>query len=827
MADFPQLSFFWFSVISRHSSISDALCSDTVADSMKGILRYLQLVQGLVPGTDGARRLMRGQLFSMIQYFGYPLLFVTLNPADVLHPFTWRHSLSADRIPLPSGSLDAHLLQVLQDVNLWQTVAEDPTAAVQAFHLHVAAFMQKLLDVCTSASTLPPDGIASSTGTGIFGPLTAAFGSIEPQQRGSLHIHFLLFAYNFRTPGALVTRFMDNLPLLEEGLWRWIRSIVCTSFEAIPPLLGLTAAATTSALQQLRPLPYADANIKAMHNNYKDHIQLATDHWFAADPARALPAPGPFADFFPFNIPSRKQFIPWPMDYLSELPTPTYPLPDATTKLLLYDLRTSVLECGLLHACQSRTCHKGKLGKRGYCRLGFWHWLQRAPLLWERCHGIDLNPRPTLGTIPPHNDGFVTERHHQFFGRLNPVMLLCCKCNHDVSTLLRFPADYSTAPDPVALIRQRMATNMSTLLYYVTCYTTKTQPQLTSLWSLLHAATQRILESFQAAEQPVAPLTRARSTLSRLLLSCQKRVHKSAQEMISYLLGYDDFYSTHSFKRLFYGRLAAELQTLHITPGTSIGDAELQQKPTIVIQPEIADASVETPQQPYTFVSSAHSDYPYRGDDLKDWPLYFYFAGVTRIHSSKGALSTPGCIPFASHHPECHTFRQQVLTGTAWKVPGPRIPSKAEDAEKRALLLLLLFKPWQQLSDLVPPASGSSSWSDALSLWLTDLELRLPEPTMRAMALSPAYWAQRTIHIIEHIDDMSQTDFTTADRELRLNPDELRGIPSTTVEAGQAPHHHDDSDTEDDFPAEPLDVDALADLCPDTATCSTSFSFSS
>lgn len=812
-------------LILRHGSVSDALRSADVADGMKAILRYLQLVQGQIPGTDAARRLMRGQLQSMIQYFGYPLLFVTLNPADVLHPFTWRCSLSADRVPLPGTSLDPHLLEILQNINLWQTVAQDPTAAVQAFHMHVAAFMQTLLDVCTSSPNLHADGIASTNGRGIFGPLSAAFGSIEPQQRGSLHIHFLLFCYSFRTPAALLDNFIDNLALLEKSLWDWVRSIVATSFEAIPPMLGLSASATTSILQQLRPLPYADSNIQAMHKNYSNHIQRSTDNWFAADPERLLPALGPFENFYPLTMPSGKYFIPWAMDYLQELPDdPTF-LPNETAKLLLYDLRNSVLASGLLHACQSRTCFKGKLGKRGYCRLGFWHWLQHAPQLWERCHGIVLTPRPLLGTIPPHTDAFLTERHHQFFGKMNPVMLACCKCNHDVSTLLRFPADYITASDPVGLIRNRMATNMATLLYYVTCYTTKTQPQLTSLWSLLHSATQRILESFQNPDPPTAPLTRARSALSRLLLSCQKRVHKSSQEMVSYLLGFDDYYSTHSFKRLFYGKLAAELQTLHAVPGMSHGAAELERQPSIMIQPDMAEVHPDNETPQYTFVSSTHSDYEFRGDDLDDWPFYFYMAGVTRILTTKSALSTPGCIPFAPNHPERRTWRQQVLTGTAWKIPhlmGPRIPSITEDPEHRALLLLLLFKPWKQLSDLLPASAGVSTWSEAFCLWMTALQRGLPDPTIRATALSPAYWAQRTIHIIEHIDDISKTDFTTADRELRLNPDELCGRQSTTIESQQV-HQHPQSDTDDTFDTDPLDTDILNDQCPETVTCPTTF----
>lgn len=741
---------------------------------------------------------MRGELASLTTYFGFPVLFVTLNPADVLHPFTWRYALNTEAHPLPDLHLDTFLLEALRSANLWKVVAEDPTAAVEAFHTHVNAFLQVLLDVPSNSRDLPIDGTASKSGAGIFGPLNAIFGSVEPQQRGSLHIHFLLFCYSFDSPHNLLHKFAAHLRDLESALWRWIQSIVVTAFESVPSIFDLPA----SALQSLRPLPYADANVTLMHPSYSEHVRLSTENWFAGSPETLLPAVATTENPFDFGLPCDKPFVPWCLDYVTTL---QHPLQEHAGKLLLFDLRASVLASGLLRSCQPRTCYKGKLGQRGYCRLGFWHWLEIAPHTWERCHGIQLCPRALLGTTPPHRDTFQTERHRQFFGRMNPFILAAIKCNHDVSTLLRFPADVETASDAATSICHKMSTNMSTLLFCVTCYTTKTQPHLTSLWSLLTAATQKLQTDISSGALPAEdPRARARATLSRLLLSCQKRVHKSMQEMISYLLGYDEAYCTHSFHKLYFFHLAARLEIAFPLADSNL--ASVEPRSCLFLQPnnDDADGPPTAARRGPSFWSPSSDDYPYRGPDLQTWPLYFYAAGVTRVQVIKSTLTTPGCIPFAPQHPDAYTVRQQVLTNSPWRIPhlmGPRIPSSKENSEKRAMLLLLLFKPWMHLQDLLPTAAGFTTWSDHLTSWLETLQQSFRQSlNTRAPPFTPPYWAQRTLHILDHIDNLSQSDPTTADRELRCNPDELRGVPnSVTVEAKLPPDPHD-TDSDDSAP---------------------------
>ena len=95
-------------------------------------------------------------------------------------------------------------------------VAQDPVAAVRAFHAHVHSFFEQCLGCSCTPEDLHEDGIASNAGATLFGDVFAAFGAIEPQMRGSLHIHLLLHLLAFQTPQELFRRFHQNWKKLEE-----------------------------------------------------------------------------------------------------------------------------------------------------------------------------------------------------------------------------------------------------------------------------------------------------------------------------------------------------------------------------------------------------------------------------------------------------------------------------------------------------------------------------------------------------------------------------------------------------------------------------------
>ena len=129
---------------------------------------------------------------------------------------------------------------------------------------------------------------------------------------------------------------------------------------------------------------------------------------------------------------------------------------------LLFDYRNSVVRCGLLHECRSSTCHKGFLGKLGFCRLGFWHWwkVPEEEKTWMRCHGRELVPKACIGQHPPFRNMLLTERHRPYFGRVNPGVLCAKKCNHDLSVFVSFPAPTSSSGHTAADV-ERIAAPMA------------------------------------------------------------------------------------------------------------------------------------------------------------------------------------------------------------------------------------------------------------------------------------------------------------------------------------------------------------------------------
>ena len=254
---------------------------------------------------------------------------------------------------------------------------------------------------------------------------------------------------------------------------------------------------------------------------------------------------------------NRPAFLPWCRQYLNR--TGDVPYQDWAT-MLLYDFRHSAVNCGL-HECRPATCHKGKLGKAGFCRLGYWHWepVENEDFTWVRLHGHDITEEPTIGIIPPHAGQLITERHHPFFARLNPAILCCCKCNHDIRVILSLPPDNSTGnADAItdSMLRQMVA-RTSAATYYITDYSGKVQPHSKNLFALKHHGLTGLADEMRSTTEAglLKPAYLQQRTLMRMATACHKRVHKSMQEMVAYLLQQPEAYCSHYFRLLFYTNL--------------------------------------------------------------------------------------------------------------------------------------------------------------------------------------------------------------------------------------------------------------------------------
>ena len=76
--------------------------------------------------------------------------------------------------------------------------------------------------------------------------------------------------------------------------------------------------------------------------------------------------------------------------------------------------------------------------------------------------------------------------------------------------------------------------------------------------------------------------------------------------------------------------------------------------------------------------------------------MYVYIAGVSRVGIQ---LKSDHAFWYGARHPNAKKWKQQVRTTNAWCVPelvGPTVPSREKDSEKRAMLLLILLKPWAE-----------------------------------------------------------------------------------------------------------------------------------
>ena len=143
--------------------------------------------------------------------------------------------------------------------------------------MHVRHFFEHLLGCSVEPARLQPDGIAPNAAGGVLGDIYATYGAVEPQMRGSLHIHMLIHVLGFVSPHLLVQQFHSRWAELQQRLRAWIESICFTSVEALPRYLGLPDV--KSALSELRPLPYTDLQKELLGDRWSEHIANASWRW--------------------------------------------------------------------------------------------------------------------------------------------------------------------------------------------------------------------------------------------------------------------------------------------------------------------------------------------------------------------------------------------------------------------------------------------------------------------------------------------------------------------------------------------------------------------
>jgi len=142
------------------------------------LMKEVNVITSHVPGSSAARVTMRNEIRGLIMEHGLPSFYIIINPADVYNPlvkFLAGADIDIDHL-LPNEVPDYMEQSIL--------VAKNPFIAAQFFNIYMKAFIKTVLGY--DISNLP-------SSTGVLGPVSAYYGCVEAQGRGTLHCHMLVW----------------------------------------------------------------------------------------------------------------------------------------------------------------------------------------------------------------------------------------------------------------------------------------------------------------------------------------------------------------------------------------------------------------------------------------------------------------------------------------------------------------------------------------------------------------------------------------------------------------------------------------------------------
>jgi hypothetical protein len=180
----------------------------TTDDDVSFLLRELSIFGHAQPLSNETRLLMRRKILSLIIWAGIPAIWFTINPNDINNPVKMRLSIHR----LHDYGMAKELLADLQgryDRIALSTL--DPVSSVIFFHREISLFFEHYVKAGKES---------------IFGKISHYYATVETNDRGSLHLHGLLWLHgNLHLPSlcddmadpqeeqyrARVTRYVDSV----------------------------------------------------------------------------------------------------------------------------------------------------------------------------------------------------------------------------------------------------------------------------------------------------------------------------------------------------------------------------------------------------------------------------------------------------------------------------------------------------------------------------------------------------------------------------------------------------------------------------------------
>ena len=176
------------------------------------LLNKVQSATAKVQGSKAALKHRRNDIRSYIIYYGAPHFFITINPVDIHSP-----------ILLKIGGVDI-IPELLSRNNYFRVAYLKKNPYIQAIYCDIIIknFIKFLL--CF-------DKNLNEKKTGIIGLIDAYYGCVETQDRGSLHLHFLIWV----THGLSPNEYYDKLKIInfKNKLISFLNNIIHCDFDGL------------------------------------------------------------------------------------------------------------------------------------------------------------------------------------------------------------------------------------------------------------------------------------------------------------------------------------------------------------------------------------------------------------------------------------------------------------------------------------------------------------------------------------------------------------------------------------------------------------------
>jgi len=142
--------------------------------------KHIHATGGRIMASDQVRYQLRSQIWSTSIYLNPPSLWITINPCNLHDPIA--QVFCGKEINLNNFNATMGPSKETRA----QNIAADPYAAANFFHFLIRTILHTLFGIETTKHKV-------KVKMGIFGRVRVYFGVVESQNRGSLHLHLILW----------------------------------------------------------------------------------------------------------------------------------------------------------------------------------------------------------------------------------------------------------------------------------------------------------------------------------------------------------------------------------------------------------------------------------------------------------------------------------------------------------------------------------------------------------------------------------------------------------------------------------------------------------